>query len=575
MKNQEVAGFFKRMADMLEIKGENPFRIRAYQRAAQNIENLAEDIALIAERKGLDKLPGIGKDLAQKITEILATGSLKKYEEIKQEVPEGLMELITIPGLGPRTAKTLYDELNVATVDELEQAARDRRLQELPGIKAKTEENILKGIALYRQKLARSPLSTMLTLSREITAELKKLQEVKRISVAGSIRRRQETIKDLDILIISPDQDKVMEFFTRLPLVEQIQAKGRTKSSIRTKAGIQVDLRVVAPDSFGAALCYFTGSKAHNIRIRELAGKKGLKINEYGVFRGQEKIGGEEEEDVFAAVDLPVIPPELREDRGEFDAACEGSLPNLAELKALRGDTHVHSVYSDGVMTFDEIAMKAEAMGLEWIAVCDHSQSLKIAGGVSIGKMEEKIKEVEAFNRKSKKVKLLCGSEVDIKSDGSLDYPDELLDKLDIVIAAIHTGFKQDETTITSRIIGAMRHPKVHVIAHPTGRLIGERDAYAVTMERVVEEAAKTGTALEINAYPQRLDLNDIYCRAAKENGVMLGIGTDAHIVDQMDYLELGLSVARRGWLENGNLLNCLTYEALMKRLKQKKKSNN
>jgi DNA polymerase (family 10) len=569
MKNQEVAGFFKRMADMLEIKGENPFRIRAYQRAAQNIENLTEDIALVAERKGLSELPGIGKDLAKKITEILETGSLNKYEELKQAIPEGVMELITIPGLGPRTAKTVYDELNVASVDELEQAAREHRLQELPGIKAKTEENILKGIALYRQKLARFPLNTMLTLSREITTELEKLQEVERISVAGSVRRRKETIKDLDILIVSPNPEMVMEFFTRLPLVEQIQAKGRTKSSIRTKAGMQVDLRVVAPDAFGAALCYFTGSKDHNIRIRELAIKKGLKINEYGVFSGEERIGGAEEEEVFAALGLPVIPPELREDRGEFDAAFEGALPNLAELQALRGDLHVHSRYSDGVMTFDEIALKAEAMGLEWIAACDHSQSLKIAGGVSIGAMEEKIEAVKAFNRKSKKVKLLCGSEVDIKNDGSLDYPDEVLDRLDIVIAAIHTGFKQDEETITNRIIRALHHPSVHVLAHPTGRLIGERDGYAVNLDRVVEEAAKTGTALEINAYPQRLDLNDLYCRAAKEKGVMLGIGTDAHIVDQMDYLELGLSVARRGWLEKSNLLNCLTYEALKKRLKQ------
>jgi len=572
MKNQEVAAFFKRMADLLEIKGENPFRIRAYQRAAQNIENLAEDIALIGERKGLDQLPGIGKDLAQKISEILETGSLKKYEELKQNIPEGLMELIAIPGLGPRTAKTVYDQLGVASVDELERAAREHRLQELPGIKAKTEENILKGIALYRQKLARFPLNTMLALSREITAELAKLQEVKRMSVAGSVRRRKETIKDLDILIVSPDPEKVMECFTRLSLADQIQAKGRTKSSIRTRAGIQVDLRVVAPDSFGAALCYFTGSKAHNIRIREMALKRGLKINEYGVFRGEEKIGGAEEGEVFAAVDLPLIPPELREDRGELDAAFEGRLPSLVELNALRGDTHVHSVYSDGVMTLEEIATKAEAMGLEWVAVCDHSQSLRIAGGVSVSEMEEKIKEVAAFNRKSRKVKLLCGSEVDIKNDGSLDYPDELLDRLDVVIAAIHTGFKQDEATITGRIIAAMRHPKVDVVAHPTGRLLGERDAYAVSMESVIEEAAKTGTALEINAYPQRLDLNDVYCRAAKQQGAMLGIGTDAHIADQMEYLELGLSVARRGWLEKRDLLNCLTYEALMKTLQLKKK---
>jgi DNA polymerase (family 10) len=571
MKNQEVADIFRRMADMLEIKGENPFRIRAYQRAAQNIENLAEDIALISERKGLDKLPGIGKDLAQKITEILETGTLKKYEEIKKEIPEGLMEIITIPGLGPRTAKTLYDTLKVSSVDELEQLAREHKLQGLPGIKAKTEENILKGIALYRQKLTRIPLNTMLTLSREIMGELKKLKEVGRMNVAGSVRRKKETIKDLDILIISPKPEKVMNFFTQLPLVGEVLAKGRTKSSIRTKDGVQVDLRVVEPDCFGAALCYFTGSKAHNIRIRELAVKNGLKVNEYGIFRGNSKIGGKEEEEVFKAVGLPFIPPELREDRGEVEAALEGTLPKLVELKDIRGDLHVHSKYSDGAATLEQIAHKAEIMGLEWVAICDHSMSLKVAGGVSVARMEEKIKEVKAINRKNKKVKLLCGTEVDINNDGSLDYPDELLKKLDIVIAAIHTGFKQDEKTITNRIIRAMNHPLVHIIAHPTGRLIGERDAYSLNMDMIVEEAAKTNTALEINAYPQRLDLNDIYCRAAKEKGVKLGIGTDAHIMDQMEYLELGLAVARRGWLEKNDILNCLSYKELLEKIKMKR----
>lgn len=571
MKNKEVAVIFKRMAEMLEIKGENSFRIRAYERAALNIENLAEDIALIAERDGLDNIPGIGKDLAQKITEIIETGTLKQYEAMKKEIPEGLMEIITIPGLGPRTAKNLFDTLHVTSVDELEHLAKEHKLQGLPGIKAKTEENILKGIALYRQKLARMPLNTMLMLSREITGELEKLEEVKKISVAGSVRRQKETIKDIDILIISSAPENVMDFFTRLPQVEEIQAKGRTKSSIRTKEGVQVDLRVVDPECFGAALCYFTGSKEHNIRLRELAGKKGLKINEYGIFQGDLRIGGKEEEEVYGTVGLPFIPPELREDRGEVEAALNGTSPSLVELRDIRGDLHVHSNYSDGSATLAEIARKAEAMGLEWVAVCDHSQSLKVAGGVPVEKMKDKVREVKEFNRKSRKVKLLCGTEVDINNDGSLDYPDEILNELDIVIAAIHSGFKQDEKTITNRIIKAMRHPRVHIIAHPTGRLIGEREPYPLTMDAIVEEAAKTNTALEINAYPQRLDLNDIYCRAAKNKGVKLGIGTDAHILDQMEYLELGLSVARRGWLEKKDLLNCLNYNELIKTLKELK----
>jgi len=371
-------------------------------------------------------------------------------------------------------------------------------------------------------------------------------------------------------LIVSPQPEKVMDFFTRLSLVETIQAKGRTKSSIRARGGIQVDLRVVEADCFGAALCYFTGSKAHNIRLRELAVAKGLKINEYGIFRGEKKIGGKDEQEVYASVGLPFIPPELREDRGEIEAAREGKLPHLVERREVRGDFHVHSHYSDGTATLEEIAEKAGAMGLEWVVICDHSQSLKIAGGLSPARMEEKISAIQKINRKNKKVKVLCGSEVDITNDGGLDYPDELLRKLDVVIASIHSGFKQDEKTLTNRMIKAMRHPLVHGIAHPTGRLIGERDAYAVNLEVLLEEAARTNTALEINAYPQKLDLNDIYSRAAKDRGAKLAIGTDAHKLDQMEYLELGLSVARRGWLEKTDILNCLSYTDLITVLKKK-----
>ncbi len=570
MKNYEVAAIFKKMAKMLEIKGENPFRIRAYQRAAENIENLAEDIFAIAERKDLDAIPGIGKPLARKIAEILETGTLKKYDEIRNEIPDGLLEIITIQGVGPRTAKTLYEQLSVTSVDELERLAKDHKLQQIPGIRAKTEENILKGIALYRQKQARRPLDAMLRLSRAISGEIAKLSEAKRISVAGSLRRRRETIKDIDILVVSSKPETVMDLFTRLPHVAEVQSKGRTKASIRTREGIQVDLRVVEKNSFGAALCYFTGSKEHNVRLRELGAKQGLKINEYGVFRGEKKIGGKEEEDVFASVALPCIPPELREDRGEIEAAQQGALPLLVEMADIRGDLHVHSRYSDGVNSITEIGKKAESLGLEWIAVCDHSQSLKIAGGASIEMVEEKIREVEAFNRKSRSVRLLCGTEVDIANDGSLDYPDEILERIDIVIASIHSGFRQDEKTITNRILKAVQHPCVHIIGHPTGRLIGEREPYSVNLDAVIEEAARTGTALEINAYPQRLDLSDIYCRAAKENGAFLAIGTDAHLLDQMDYLELGVSVARRGWIEKKDLLNCFSYKELMVKIKQK-----
>jgi len=571
MRNQEVATIFRDIASILEIRGENPFRIRAYEKAALNIESLTGDIAAIAERKELEKIPGVGKDLAGKIEEILNTGTCSHLEELKKEIPAGLIEMLAVPGLGPKTAKLFYDKLKIASVDELEEMARSHKLHGLPGIKEKTEENILKGIELLRQGRERSLLGTILPLVNEIKERLKKLPEVKQISEAGSVRRKKETIRDIDILVISSDSQKVMEVFTTMPVAGDILAKGPTKSSIRTRQGIQVDLRVVEPESFGAALCYFTGSKAHNIRIREMGVKLGLKINEYGVFRGEKKIGGKTEKEVYQAVGLPYIPPELREDRGEIEAALAGNLPRLVELKDIRGDFHVHSSYSDGSSAFEEIAEKAKSIGLEWVGVCDHSQSLKIAGGVSIEKLKEKIREIRAFNEKGHSVKLLCGTEGDIGNDGKLDYPDDILAELDLVVAAIHTGFKQDEKTITRRIVSAMQHPLVNMIAHPTGRLFGEREPYAVNMEKVMEEAKNTGTAIEINAYPKRLDLNDIYVKAAKERGIKLGIGTDTHILDQMEYIDLGLAVARRGWLEKDDLLNTLTYEKLMKVLKGKR----
>ena len=571
MRNQEVAKVFREIASILEITGENPFRIRAYERAALNIENLTADIATIAEKKELEEIPGVGKDLASKIEEILTTGTCSQLEELKKEVPPGLVKMLAVPGLGPKTAKLFYDKLRITSVDELEQMARNHKLYGLPGVKEKTEENILRGIELLRQGRERSPLGAILPLVHEMKERLRKLPEVKQISEAGSVRRKKETIRDIDILVISSDPQKVMEVFTTMPVAGDILAKGPTKSSIRTREGIQADLRVVEPDSFGAALCYFTGSKAHNIRIREMGVKLGLKINEYGVFRGEKRIAGKSEEEVYQAVGLPYISPELREERGEIEAALAGKLPRLVERKDIRGDFHVHSSYSDGSSAFEEIAEKAKSIGLVWIGVCDHSQSLKIAGGVSIEKLKEKLKEIRAFNEKGHSVKLLCGTEVDIGNDGKLDYPDKILSELDLIVAAIHTGFKQDEKTITKRIVTAMQHPLVNIIAHPTGRLFGEREPYAVNMEEVLDEAKNTGTCLEINAYPKRLDLNDIYVKAAKERGVKLGIGTDTHILDQMEYLDLGLAVARRGWLEKGDLLNTLSYEKLMKVLKGKR----
>jgi len=571
MKNKDVANIFNHVADILEIKGENPFRVRAYRKAAQNIENLAEDIEEIAKKGGLYNIPGIGKDLAKKIQEILDSGTFKGYEELKEEVPNGLVSLLSIPGVGPRTAKTLYDRFGAIDLNKLEKLCLEKKIRELPGIKAKTEKNILKGIQLVKMGMERRPLGAILPIAQEIIETLKKKCILDRIDVAGSVRRKKETVKDIDILACSSHPHKVMDVFTSLPLVHEVIAKGETKSSIRTGDGLQVDLRVVDRSCYGAALCYFTGSKAHNIRIRELAIKRGLKVNEYGIFKGDKRIGGEEEIDVFEVVDLPYIPPELREDRGEIEAAMEGRLPKLIEMDEIRGDMHVHSKYSDGTATLSEIAKKAKEMKLEWVAVTDHSQGLKIARGVSIEDLRRKRAEIDAFNRSSTDVRLLCGTEVDILSDGGLDYPNEILKQLDVVIAAIHAGFKQDEATLTKRIISAMKNPYVHIIAHPTGRIIGERGEYALNIEKVLEVAAETRTCMEINAYYKRLDLNDVLSRTAKNKGVFLSIGTDAHILDQMEFIPLGVYVARRGWLEKRDVINTLSYEELLAFLKKKK----
>lgn len=569
MKNQEVAAVFDGIADILEIQGANPFRIRAYRKAAQNIENLTEDISVVAARSGLEDIAGIGRDLAGKIQEIITTGTFKDYEDLKKEVPSGIVTLLAIPGVGPRTAKLLFDHFGVSSIEEVEKLALDHKVQSLPGIKARTEENILKGIAILKKGRERLPVGMALPVAEEIVAMLRKKCPGCPVHLAGSIRRRRETAKDIDLLVASDEPARVMAVFTVMPLVSEIMASGETKASIRTREGIQVDLRVVEPKSLGAALCYFTGSKAHNIRIRDLAVRQGLKINEYGIFKGEKWLGGRTEEEVFRAVGLPYIPPELREDRGEIEAAQAGELPLLVEMKDIQGDLHVHSKYSDGTASFAEIARKAASLGLSWVAVCDHSPSLKVAGGVSIPDLQRKIEEIRAFNQKGGPVKLLCGTEVDIDSSGKLDYPDEILRQLDIVVAAIHTGFKQDAKTLTHRITSAMRNPHVDIIAHPTGRLIGEREPYAVDIEKIIGVAAETGTAMEINAYFKRLDLNDIQARAAKEKGCKLSIGTDAHIMEQMDFMSLGVSVARRGWLTREEILNTMTYTELMSYLRK------
>lgn len=578
MKNQQVAKIFNELAQLLELKGESIFRIRAYQRAAQNIDSFSKDVAVCSEEE-LMELPGIGKDLAAKIREYCETGRIAKHEEMIRDVPQGVLEMSHIPGVGPKTAKMLYEKVNIRSIDELESMARAGRLAGLRGIQKKTEENILKGIERLNRGTGRHLISRVIPLADDIVRRLKEGAPIGRIAVAGSIRRWKETVKDADILTTSSDPGKVMELFVRLPHVVRVLVKGPTKSSVITDNGIQVDLRVVAEESFGAALQYFTGSKEHNIRLRERAVKAGLKINEYGVFElpGDRKIGGEAEEDVYRALRLPFIPPELREDSGEIDAALEGRLPELVMLEDIKGDLHVHTKWSDGRHDLDTIVDAARQKGYEYIAVTDHTKGLGVAHGLDEARFAEQAGLIDTANKKLSRFRILKGAEVDIRADGGLDVSDACLATLDIVIASVHSGFKQNREQITKRMLSAVRNPHVSIVAHPTGRLIGERDAYAVDLDAVMKEAAKYNVAVEVNAYPERLDLNDGNLRVAKEYGVPIVINTDTHITRHFEFMRYGVAMARRGWVEKKDVLNALQYEELtgrLKKIREGKKNN-
>ncbi len=568
MKNQQIAKIFSEIAELLELKGENMFRIRAYRRAAQNLDSLSKDVSGLS-REELESIPGIGKDLTAKIREYIETGGIAKFEELKKEIPEGVLELLSVPGLGPKKAKMLHEKIKVKSIVELETAIRQGKLSGLPGIQKKTEDNILQGIELLKRGTERRLLGRVLTLAEDMVRRMKDGAPVDRIEVAGSIRRWKETVKDIDILTTSKKPEKVMEVFLKLPNVSRVLMHGDTKSSVVTEDGIQVDLRVVEEESFGAALQYFTGSKQHNIKLREMAVRAGLKINEYGIFTepGGRRKGGKEEEEVYRALKLPYIPPELREDTGEIEAAREGKLPHLVTPDDIRGDLHIHTRWSDGSHDLGTIVEAARKKGYQYIAITDHTKGLGVAHGLDENRLAEEIRVIDNVNAKLTGFRILKGTEIDIRSDGRLDLPDRAISALDIVVAAIHSGFKQTQEQVTKRIISAIRNPFVSVIAHPTGRLIGEREAYSVDMDIVLKEAAKYDVAMEINANPLRLDLNDLHIKMALRYGVPLVISTDTHVTNQFDFMAYGVSVARRGWVEKKDVLNALPVELLMKRL--------
>lgn len=567
-KNREVAEIFNRMADILELLEENPFRIRAYRNAARNIGELSDDIEDIAERGELTRIPGIGPDLSEKIMEFIATGRIRDYEKLKDRVPEGLVELLAIQGLGPKTVSKLNKELGVKNLEDLQRALEGREILNLRGMGEKKVQDIKRGIELLKESTVRIPLGLALPIAEEIIHEIGRIPGTEGVIAAGSLRRMKETIGDIDILTMAEDGERVVKAFTRLPLVRDVLASGDTKGSVILKDGIQVDLRVVRPESYGAALQYFTGSKAHNVRLRTIALRKGLKINEYGVFRGDERITGETEEGVYKALGLPWIPPEMREDSGEIEAALGGKLPELVELGDIKGDLHTHSKWSDGKATIEEMAIKAKEMGYQYIALTDHSPSSRIARGLSIERLYEKKEEVSRLNGKLKGIRILMGTEVDIKSDGSLDYPDHVLKDLDVVVASVHSGFKMDRESMTRRIVRAIKNPFVHILGHPTGRLIGERDPYQVDIEEVIKAAKEHGKTIEVNSYYLRLDLNDINVRKAIQMGVKIAISTDSHFPDQLKMMRLGVATARRGWAEKGSVINTMGIRELSRWLK-------
>jgi DNA polymerase (family 10) len=569
MKNLEIAQVFREIAKILEIKGENVFRIRAYERAAQNIEGLSRDIEDFARQDSLMEIPGVGRDLSEKIKEFIKTGKVKMHEDLKKSIPEGLLDLLNIPSVGPKTAKLLYEKLKIKNVSDLENAIKKDKLKGIFGIKEKTVENILKGIEVLKRGRERMTLAQATFAAEEFVKRLEKLPEVKKISTAGSLRRQKETVRDIDILVVSDKPRKIMDVFTKISSVKDVLAEGETKSSVRTKEDVQVDCRVVEQKSFGAALLYFTGSKNFNIKLRQLAIKKGLKINEYGVFRKERFVAGRTEEEVFKLLGMAYIEPELREDTGEIALAQKFKLPKLIEPKDLKGDLHVHSKYSDGGNSIEELVDACRKKGYSYVAITDHSQSLKVARGLSVAELKKKKQEIDKINKSLKNFRILSGTEVDIDSNGKIDYKDEVLKEFDVVVAAIHTGFKQSKEQLTRRIIKACENKYVHIIAHLTGRLWGTREAYDIDLDKILKVAKQTNTHLEINAFPQRLDLNDLHARQAKEMGVKLAISTDSHTVDQLEAIKFGISVARRGWLAKDDVINTFEVKELLRTIRK------
>jgi DNA polymerase (family 10) len=569
IRNSDVAEIFDRIADYLEVEGDNPFKVRAYRNASRTISGLGPEVKdMVAGGEELTELPGIGKELAAKIAEILATGTVQALEKLKQKVPAGVIEMLKIPGLGPKRVGLLYHQLKIESLAALKEAAEAGRIQALPGFGAKTEQHIREAVQTLSQRPARASIAHARPRVESLLADLRRVPGVIAVAAAGSFRRCMETVGDIDILVTADERSPVMERFAGFEDVGRVLARGATKSSIVLRSGLQVDLRRVEQASFGAALQYFTGSQAHNIAIRRIGRQRGLKINEYGVFTLDGKVAGETEESVYRSLDLPWIPPELREDRGEIEAAREGRLPVLIELADIKGELHSHTTATDGRSSLEEMALAAKRSGLKYLAVTDHSQTLKMVGGLDERRLLAQIEQIDRLNAKLKGIRLLKGIEAEILEDGRLDLPDRVLRELDLVIGSVHSGFRMPVWQQTERILRAMDQRFFSILGHPSGRLINERDAYDVDMAAVIRKAKQRGCFLELNANPQRLDLTDIWCQAAKEAGVLVAINTDAHSPADFGLLAFGIGQARRGWLEKKDVLNTRPLNELRALLK-------
>lgn len=567
MENVEVARIFHELADLLELKGEEYFKIRAYRNASKILAGLEEPVKEAWKGGRLDKIPGIGKNIAAKICEILTTGNLAKYQELLEEFPPGLLEMITLPGLGPKKAGMISKELGITSLEELAEAARKKRLRNLPGLGARTEDGILRNIKLRQSQAGRALLDLAKNLAAELAGYLEMLPGVAKVEVGGSLRRWQETVGDIDLVVAADNPRAVIDSLAGHYRISQVLEKGYDGAKFQTKWGIAVELEIVPEEVFTLALFRNTGSHAHFEKLQVIFEKKGKPLVDGLLGRTQGEMA---ERDIYAMLDLQYIPPELREDRGEVEAALEKRLPDLVTLDAIKGDLHVHSTWSDGIVDIEHMVDRAKAKGYQYMAVTDHSRSLHIAKGLSLEKLKEQHEVIRALNEEQEDFRVLTGIEVDILPKGELDCPDEILKEVDVVVASVHSAFKQDRETMTARLLSAMESKNVDIIGHPTGRLLTQREEYALDMERVLEAAASYGTILEINASPNRLDLSDVNARRAKEKGIKLAINTDAHDLKRLDEMPYGVAAARRAWLEDEDVVNTMPTGKLLKYLKRR-----